>query len=43
MNIFVFGGNQHADKYLFGGENGGVFDGCKNAIDSVVNISFISQ
>lgn len=35
MNIFVNPGNQHADKYLFVGEIGCIFDICKNAMGSV--------
>ena len=35
MNIFVNPGNQHADKYLFDGEMGGVFIHPENAISSV--------
>lgn len=35
MNIFVNPGNQHADKYLFGGGMGSVFTRCRNAMGSV--------
>ena len=42
MNIFVNPGNQHADKYLFGGRKSGVFALFKNTIHSVdENIAFI--